>query len=340
MLDTLNFCYNIFLILAYTSVLSFGVCLNMMRKRNIAVPVIGLFAVFLVDEVIIFMTEFLPNFVAGYNKTFIHTPSVKTVVFLGAAFFTLRIWCVLTRTQFSPVQGIILIALGLWLIFIPMLNKGALESWLFFEGYQVFLIAVSSYGLWKLARLNPGDYEGPFGWIRLALVLTILISVAIILEDYYVIFHIDNYNIENGSLFIFSRCFSEDVLRLVYTAFFFRLFYKQFRLSWMTDSDESGHQAAPEPQTPEAPPAPQISPDAAADYKQLKFAQEILLTEREREVCCLLLQGNTNQEIADRLHISTGTVKAHIHSIFQKAQVTHRYELLRQFDAFSPEQTS
>ena len=83
-----------------------------------------------------------------------------------------------------------------------------------------------------------------------------------------------------------------------------------------------------------------ISPDAAADYKQLKFAQEILLTEREREVCCLLLQGNTNQEIADRLHISTGTVKAHIHSIFQKAQVTHRYELLRQFDAFSPEQTS
>lgn len=170
--------------------------------------------------------------------------------------------------------------------------------------------------------------------------LTILISIAIILEDYYVIFHIDNYNIEDGSLYIFSRCFSEDVLRLVYTVFFFRLFYKQFRLSWMTDSDDSGHPAAPEPQTPEAPPAPQISPDAAADYKQLKFAQEILLTEREREVCCLLLQGNTNQEIADRLHISTGTVKAHIHSIFQKAQVTHRYELLRQFDAFSPEQTS
>lgn len=128
MTDTLNFCYNIFLILAYTSVLSFAICLNMMRKRNIAVPVIGLFAVFLVDEVIIFMTEFLPNFVEGYNETFIHTPSVKTVVFLGAAFFTLSIWCVLTKTQFSPVQGIILIALGLWLIFIPMLNKGALES--------------------------------------------------------------------------------------------------------------------------------------------------------------------------------------------------------------------
>lgn len=339
MIDTLNFCYNIFLLLSYTAVLAIAVCLNMMRKRNIAIPVIGLYSVYLVDEVIIFMTEFLPSFVAGYNQTFIHTPSVKTVIFLASAFFTLSAWCVLTKTQFSPLQGLILIALGLWLIFVPMLNQGALESWLFFSGYQVFTIAICIYALWKLSRLDPKDHEGPFGWIRLLLGFTILFSIMIMLEDYYVIFHIDNYNIDAGKLHIFSRCFSEDILRLIYTVFFFRLFYKQFRLHWMSDSDDEvsklplvgGHPAAA---------APSPSPTAAAEYKQLKFAREISLTERECDVCRLLLEGNTNQQIADQLHISTGTVKAHIHSIFQKAEVTHRYELLRRYDAFSPEQGS
>ena len=238
MIDTLNFCYNIFLLVSYTAVLAIAVCLNMMRKRNIAIPVIGLYSVYLVDEDIIFMTEFLPAFVAGYNETFIHTPSVKTVIFLGAAFFTLSAWCVLTKTQFSPFQGLILIALGLWLIFVPMLNQGALESWLFFSGYQVFTIAICIYALWKLSRLDPKEHEGPFGWIRLLLGLTILFSIMIMLEDYYVIFHIDNYNIEAGKVHIFNRCFSEDILRLVYTVFFFRVFYKQFRIHWMTGSDD------------------------------------------------------------------------------------------------------
>lgn len=334
MKETLTFCYNIFLILSYTAVLSIAVCLNMMRRRNIAIPVIGLYGFYLVDEVIIFMTEFLPNFVEGYNQTFIHTPSVKTVIFLGCAFFLLYAWDVLTKAPLSPLQGLIVIALGLWLIFIPMLNRGALESWLFFSGYQVFTLSVSIYALWKLSRLNPAEHEGPFGWIRLLLGFTILFSLLIMLEDYIVIFHIDNYNIEAGSLYIFSRCFTEDIQRLIYTVFFFWVFYKQFRLHWMTGSDEEvGNLPLAGPS--DAAPAP----DVAAEYKQLKFAQTILLTEREREVCRLLLEGLTNQEIADQLHISTGTVKAHIHSIFQKAQVTHRYELLRLFDGFSPEKT-
>ena len=231
----------------------------------------------------------------------------------------------------------LLLQVGFQLVQSVKLGHVPLESWLFFSGYQVFTIAICIYALWKLSRLDPKEHEGPFGWIRLLLGLTILFSIMIMLEDYYVIFHIDNYNIEAGKVHIFNRCFSEDILRLVYTVFFFRVFYKQFRIHWMTGSDDEVGKLPLGGSQP-APAAP--SPDAAAEYKQLKFAREISLTERECDVCRLLLDGHTNQQIADQLHISTGTVKAHIHSIFQKAEVTHRYELLRRYDAFSPDQTS
>ena len=48
------------------------------------------------------------------------------------------------------------------------------------------------------------------------------------------------------------------------------------------------------------------------------------LTEREREVFDLLAKGLTNKEIADRLIISTNTVKRHIKAIFEKLEVHTR----------------
>ena len=48
------------------------------------------------------------------------------------------------------------------------------------------------------------------------------------------------------------------------------------------------------------------------------------LTEREREVLDLLAQGLTNKEIAERLVITTNTVKRHLKAIFEKLDVHTR----------------
>jgi LuxR family maltose regulon positive regulatory protein len=50
------------------------------------------------------------------------------------------------------------------------------------------------------------------------------------------------------------------------------------------------------------------------------------LTPREVEILQLLAAGNTNADIATRLIISTGTVKAHTNRIFGKLGVRNRTE--------------
>jgi two-component system, NarL family, response regulator LiaR len=52
------------------------------------------------------------------------------------------------------------------------------------------------------------------------------------------------------------------------------------------------------------------------------------LTEREREVLNLVVQGQSNQQIADALFISLATVKAHISNILSKLQLSSRAEAI------------
>ena len=54
-----------------------------------------------------------------------------------------------------------------------------------------------------------------------------------------------------------------------------------------------------------------------------------LLTQREIELVRMVAGGSRNREIADRLCISEGTVKVHLHNIYQKINVDGRVALLR-----------
>lgn len=57
------------------------------------------------------------------------------------------------------------------------------------------------------------------------------------------------------------------------------------------------------------------------------FAHSHNLTRREEEICLLVLQGRTNREIAEELHVSIGTVKTHVRHIFEKVGVGTREDL-------------
>jgi len=48
------------------------------------------------------------------------------------------------------------------------------------------------------------------------------------------------------------------------------------------------------------------------------------LTERERQIMRLVSEGLSNKEIGRRLNIADGTIKVHLHNIFQKLEISNR----------------
>ena len=73
--------------------------------------------------------------------------------------------------------------------------------------------------------------------------------------------------------------------------------------------------------------AARIRTEAAMEQYLTKFD----ISQREKEIVLLLLQGKSNKEIEDALFIAMGTVKNHIYSIYQKLGVKNRAQLLTLF---------
>jgi two-component system, NarL family, nitrate/nitrite response regulator NarL len=52
------------------------------------------------------------------------------------------------------------------------------------------------------------------------------------------------------------------------------------------------------------------------------------LSHREHQVVTLLFDALSNGEIAEKLGVTEGTVKAHLHAIYEKLDVRSRIELM------------
>lgn len=53
------------------------------------------------------------------------------------------------------------------------------------------------------------------------------------------------------------------------------------------------------------------------------------ITDREAEVIALVAEGLSNQQIADRIHVSLATVRTHLYNVFRKTGARSRVDLLR-----------
>jgi two-component system nitrate/nitrite response regulator NarL len=52
------------------------------------------------------------------------------------------------------------------------------------------------------------------------------------------------------------------------------------------------------------------------------------LSPRESDVALLVARGLSNKEVAREMELSNGTVKTHVHNIFQKLGAENRYTLI------------
>lgn len=81
-----------------------------------------------------------------------------------------------------------------------------------------------------------------------------------------------------------------------------------------------------------APPAPssQGAPQNDEDMEK-EMDEKFSLTEREKEMLRLLLQGKSNKEISALTYVSTETVKSHLQNIYKKLGVRSRLEAVTLF---------
>jgi len=61
--------------------------------------------------------------------------------------------------------------------------------------------------------------------------------------------------------------------------------------------------------------------------KKLRKRRHDPLTSRERQIMLVLSEGMTNKEIGQRLRLTEGTVKVHLHHIYRKLGIVNRTTL-------------
>ena len=73
-------------------------------------------------------------------------------------------------------------------------------------------------------------------------------------------------------------------------------------------------------------PLPSSDQTASREQRNIAVSDNALtvLTDRERQIMRLVSEGLSNKEIGRRLNVSDGTIKQHLHHIYQKLQISNR----------------
>ena len=67
--------------------------------------------------------------------------------------------------------------------------------------------------------------------------------------------------------------------------------------------------------------------DLFSDGEWTRAQQELGLSRRQAQIVRLVLEGNADKQIAQKLNISMTTVRTHLHRLFEKFKLNDRLEL-------------
>ncbi|MGT2771912.1 helix-turn-helix transcriptional regulator [Streptococcus marimammalium] len=300
----LTYLYNTFIIIAYVAVFTLAIAKSLKEdnssKKNFHQILALYFIFFIIDNTIISMTELIFSFSKVYNQTFSGMPFIKTIVFTVNNFCQFWLIQYIGKTKLRSSHYVLVILISLWMALCSLFPNSAYAVFFYYFPNQLLLFYTGTLAFKNFNKNQTVFYLNQLGWI--CIVFAILISI----EDFFVIFNIDNYHFLN--IKIQNRNFSEDIFSLFISgeALHYYLIDKQYSLfsKYPIGSKELFE---------------------SNDSLNL-FFDNYQLTDREKEICELILKGKNNQEIAQELFLSVGTVKAHIHNIYSKMNIHTRKE--------------
>ena len=232
------FIYNLFLIILYSVVLTLSGFYYLKTKNNCYFAISILFSLYLFDNVVIYMTEFIKTFSISYNKLFIAVPTYKTLIIISILAVYIALNTMFFNLKNSKIWYFALGLLTIFLFIIPVMQRTAFKSWLFFVPGDLFFVLFNSYLLIVSKNNKVIERKGIFIHVNKLLTYTLFMSCLVFVEDSFVIFNIDVYS--DTILNITNRNFSEDILRisqsLILIPYLLNLFFAESRQKEAADT--------------------------------------------------------------------------------------------------------
>lgn len=316
-MEYLLFLLNILLTTAYAASFACAYFLYKTRGGRVFLALTMLFFIYFLDNTVVFMTEVFPQFGEFYDSIFAASPVFKAVLHIGMVFCYLFIHKQILREKFNSIEYVLLIIYAMTLFTVQLIPNKAVSSWAYYLPTQLFVGGLAVYGLLRM-RKYPRRYQRSFyKFYRSLCVFVVIINLMIALEDTYVIFNVDIYT--TPVPIVFNRNFSENLMMLVFSIALIR-----FTRLVLIHRDVSVF-------------GPVVVPPKNVISTMDAFCHLSSLTDRERDVLVELLNGLSIAEISEKLYISSGTVKTHIHNLYQKVDVSRKTELIRKYNSFEAE---
>ncbi|MEE0706389.1 MAG: LuxR C-terminal-related transcriptional regulator [Adlercreutzia sp.] len=312
--------YTIFILLLCAAAATISLAGYLVCRRRSFLFVMAFFLCYFFDLALIFQYEYLtPAHDFSPDLYFsIDMPLLKIALSAGALEALWLVICDELDLQKSAVRFVpALVYVAATALVVYAMSESALRQWLFYELRQGFLLAMALVAVWYY-RHRADEVERlrlrRFRWL---FVISVVLSLAVVVEDTLVIFFYDPTGALNASLaplYLSERNFSENLLASVFAAFAIYQAGKMLQLRFN-------------------------EPLEANTTRREQHIEDLLpaycarrdLTARERDILVLILRGKDNQNIASELHVALGTVKAHTHNIMVKANCATRQDLIRDF---------
>lgn len=298
----------------------------MTRRRDALTAAVG-FVVYAIDLSLIFFDEY-SRIKGNLDMTFREPISHPFLNPLFGIVIITAVWIWTLYRTHAPVTKRTLAALPvptlvLMLILLPRESmSGQVQQYLYWLSRDLAIVACLAFAAWRY-RVGASKSE------RLDMARSIPFFVAacvligcVIAEDTFMIM-VWNPDLSDPSIYNFiwylgERNISESILMAVSAGFLFRRY---------------GHLLTVYARHPRADEGVLEESVAESDVTSriALFADARGLSKREQDVLRLVLRGLDLQNIASELVISPGTVKAHLHRIYVKSEVSSREALIETF---------
>lgn len=294
------FIYNIVLTIFFTIALTGFYVIYMKNRKKGFLFLSLLYLLLIIDNSIIYISEFSKSFELLYETSDI-IYIVIYLVYLGVILTTRLIVSELFNDKFTIREKQLFVVLPSTLLILSIILPYEISETLIYFSFFTTLSYIALRAYKNISDNHHKFNEGISKKYRTFLGFIITLSIMAILEigSYFLG---DSSSLDEKFMILDYRSISFDIIKLFICVIGVRSLYSSFE---------------------------KLFDKKSIDEKLNGFCMKYSLTNRQKEIIELVIDGYSNKEISNRLHITEGTVKTHIYNIFKKTDISSRNQILK-----------